>query len=79
MNKRVILVPCVNDSGKIVESVELHLDNLPPPDKLMNLLANEVYPFNKWFDLARAYLANGDEAAFIQFSTESITPDTICE
>ena len=59
--------------------VALDLDALPPPDKLQDLLANEVYPFERWFDFARGYLAAGDEEAFIAFSTDSLAPGTICE
>ena len=63
----------------MVTRVALDLASLPPPDKLINLLADEIYPFERWFDFARGYLAAGDEEAFILFSIESLTPGVICK
>lgn len=79
MGSRPVSIPCLDESGRTVMSVALDLDNLPQPDKLINLLVSEVYPFEKWFEFARAYLANGAEEAFTRFSTESIANDIICE
>lgn len=74
-----VLIPCRDETGKTRMRVALDMDALPPPEKLIDLLAGEVYPFEKWFDFARGYLAAGDEKSFEIFSTECLSPDIICE
>ena len=63
-----------------VEIVSVDISSLPDDvDELFEFLAAEAAPLSIWFDLARAYLAQGNEAAFTKICQEGCNADVVSE
>jgi hypothetical protein len=64
---RFIYIP-VMDSHEVVA---VNANQLPEePEELLEILAAEAAPLRTWFDFARAYLASGNDKAFIHICEE---------
>lgn len=67
----------VMDSAEVVA---VDLTRLPAePEELLEILAAEAAPLSTWFDFARAYLAHGNEKAFVHICEEGIREEVLTE
>ena len=62
------------------EVVSVDVNSLPEEvDELFEFLAAEAAPLSIWLDLARAYLAQGNQAAFTKICEEGYSVEVVSE